>query len=99
MPNNPRRHSHPKPAQSEPAFDTPQPDTAPAAAAADVPNGNGSAPDAQAAPPSSPASPASAVPQQQQPQQPPPKRLNITDLKDMSIQKLTGIAKDLSVAG
>jgi transcription termination factor Rho len=28
-----------------------------------------------------------------------PKRLNITDLKDMSIQKLTQIAKDLNVAG
>ena len=26
-------------------------------------------------------------------------RLNITDLKDMSIQKLTQIAKDLAVAG
>src|SRR5438094_3970510 len=36
------------------------------------------------------------------PQAPPPpqgQRLNITDLKDMSIQKLTQIAKDLNVAG
>src|SRR5215472_1544352 len=30
---------------------------------------------------------------------PAPKRLNITDLKDMSIQKLTQIAKDLNVGG
>src|SRR5213592_1298939 len=41
--------------------------------------------------------------QQQQPQQAPPRRpgegLNITDLKDMSIQKLTQIAKDMNVAG
>jgi transcription termination factor Rho len=34
-----------------------------------------------------------------QPKPPQPPRLNITDLKDMSIQKLTQIAKDLSVAG
>src|SRR5262249_27104914 len=45
--------------------------------------------------------------QQSQPQQPPPPQqqqqrregLRITDLKDMSIQKLTQIAKDLSVGG
>jgi transcription termination factor Rho len=37
-------------------------------------------------------------PQQQQPQRPRP-GLNITDLKDMSIQKLTQIAKDLNVGG
>src|SRR5471032_3460408 len=44
---------------------------------------------------------ASATPEQ--PKAPPPpaqgQRLNITDLKDMSIQKLTQIAKDLAVAG
>src|SRR5262245_44682794 len=37
------------------------------------------------------------------PKAPPPRRqtdgLNITDLKDMSIQKLTQIAKDMNVAG
>jgi transcription termination factor Rho len=33
------------------------------------------------------------------PPQPPPRGLNITDLKDMSIQKLTQIAKDLNVGG
>ncbi len=65
--------------------------------------GNGTtAPDASAAP-------ADSLPPEQskaglQPQQaPPPRRpgegLNITDLKDMSIQKLTQIAKDLTVGG
>src|SRR5437667_12589770 len=65
--------------------------------------GNGTtAPDAFAAP-------ADRLPPEQskagpQPQQaPPPRRpgegLNITDLKDMSIQKLTQIAKDLTVGG
>src|SRR5437764_12317348 len=42
-------------------------------------------------------------PPAQSPAQPPPRRpgegLNITDLKDMSIQKLTQIAKDMNVAG
>src|SRR5206468_4601064 len=46
---------------------------------------------------------AETKPQQQQPPQPPARRpgegLNITDLKDMSIQKLTQIAKDMNVAG
>ena len=44
-----------------------------------------------------------ANPEQPKPGPPPPRRpgegLNITDLKDMSIQKLTQIAKDLTVAG
>src|SRR3989442_13437800 len=45
-----------------------------------------------------------AQPQGQSPPQPPPPQqqqrgLNITDLKDMSIQKLTQIAKDLNVGG
>src|SRR4029453_209060 len=46
--------------------------------------------------PETPQEPAKAAP-------PPPRRagegLNITDLKDMSIQKLTQIAKDMSVTG
>jgi transcription termination factor Rho len=57
----------------------------------------------QDAPPPSPAQAQPSAP----PQQPPPQQqqrragqgLNITDLKDMSIQKLTQIAKDLTVAG
>jgi transcription termination factor Rho len=48
-----------------------------------------------------PAAAATEAPRQQ-PQQPQPKpapTLNINDLKDMSIQKLTQVAKDLNVAG
>jgi transcription termination factor Rho len=65
--------------------------------------GNGTtAPDVSAAPPDSlPPEQSKAGPQPQQ--APPPRRpgegLNITDLKDMSIQKLTQIAKDLTVGG
>jgi transcription termination factor Rho len=67
-----------------------------------------STPPADAPPPQAQAQPSAppqpAPPPQQQPQQQPPQRragqgLNITDLKDMSIQKLTQIAKDLTVAG
>src|SRR5262249_26659404 len=51
------------------------------------------APPAPAAPPAAP-TPAAAPPSQEQ-----RRGLNITDLKDMSIQKLTQIAKDLAVGG
>jgi transcription termination factor Rho len=48
---------------------------------------------------SAPSEPPKAAPQPA-PQSPPAQqRLNITDLKDMSIQKLTQIAKDLAVGG
>jgi hypothetical protein len=56
---------------------------------------NGS-PDPESATPEAPPAPAD------QPKTGPPRRpegLNITDLKDMSIQKLTQIAKDMTVAG
>ena len=43
--------------------------------------------------------PQAEQPKTDQPKPQQPSRLNITDLKDMSIQKLTQIAKDLSVAG
>jgi len=58
------------------------------------------APPPGASPPSQPA-PASAPPQQSAQGQPPQRRqgLNITDLKDMGIQKLTQIAKYLNVGG
>jgi transcription termination factor Rho len=53
-----------------------------------------------------PEAPAAETPSTDPPQQPPPQQqpqrrdgLRITDLKDMSIQKLTQIAKDLSVGG
>ena len=69
--------------------------------------GNGTtAPDAPSAPTDGllPEQPKIGPPlPQAQPQPPPPRRpgegLNITDLKDMSIQKLTQIAKDLTVGG
>ena len=92
MANNPRRHTPPKPAQDGPAdppsqassvTEDPPPQALPASA------------DRQDETPQQP-------PQQGQPGQPKPQqptRLNITDLKDMSIQKLTQIAKELSVAG
>src|SRR5579871_6416914 len=52
---------------------------------------------AATATPENPTSAPAAAPGPDAP--PPPKRLNITDLKDMSIQKLTQIAKDLNVGG
>ncbi len=60
------------------------------------PAGGTTAPDAAATP-----TDASASPEQPRAASPPPQgqRLNITDLKDMSIQKLTQVAKDLAVAG
>src|SRR3954465_7547336 len=56
---------------------------------------------AAAAEPTAPASTVAAEPPKPEAPKPapPPRGLNITDLKDMSIQKLTQIAKDLSVAG
>jgi transcription termination factor Rho len=54
-------------------------------------------PQQQAPPQSSQSAPSQQAAPQQQP--PKPQRLNITDLKDMSIQKLTQIAKELTVAG
>ena len=62
---------------------TTTPDAAPPTETSATPD-----PQPNAAPQPPPAAPA-----------PPQQRLNITDLKDMSIQKLTQIAKDLAVAG
>jgi hypothetical protein len=53
----------------------------------------------QAAPPAAAATDAPRPPQPQSPQPKPAPTLNINDLKDMSIQKLTQVAKDLNVAG
>jgi transcription termination factor Rho len=75
------------PESSSAAQSTPTPDAPPA-----PPQG----PAQQAAPPQ-PAPPPQHQPQQQQRRA--GQGLNITDLKDMSIQKLTQIAKDLTVAG
>jgi transcription termination factor Rho len=64
--------------------------------------GNGTTATEAAAPAetSAQAEPAKPAPQPAPPPAPPAQqRLNITDLKDMSIQKLTQIAKDLAVGG
>jgi transcription termination factor Rho len=92
MPSHHKRHTPSRPPNGQTTsdvdapVDTVNPELAPSAQSPQ-----------EAAPPSQPQ-------QAQQPQQPqPPRRagqgLNITDLKDMSIQKLTQIAKDLTVAG
>ena len=98
MPSTPKRHA---PAR-----------TATGSAAPDQPTGSADAPapdaSTSAQPPPQQQAPPQQMPQQQMPQgaqQPPPPSsqrrdgLRITDLKDMSIQKLTQIAKDLSVGG
>jgi len=78
------------PESSSTAQSTPTPDAPPA-----QPPSQGQA---QQSAPSQPAPPPPHQPQQQQPRRA-GQGLNITDLKDMSIQKLTQIAKDLTVAG
>src|SRR5262245_9750832 len=88
MPTNINRHGPSRMANG------PAPE--PAAATAPSPE---QAEAAQQPPPAQ--TPASPPPQQQAQQQGrrPGEGLNITDLKDMSIQKLTQIAKDLNVGG
>src|SRR5258706_13595891 len=85
MPSNHKRHAPARTANGSSTPDEPTAQTAQAIQTAETP-----APDA----------PSTAQPQPP-PQQPPQRRdgLRITDLKDMSIQKLTQIAKDLSVGG
>jgi transcription termination factor Rho len=100
MPNNSRRHGPHKPAQNAPVSDSP---SATASASTDAPTAvadqqkPAEQPPPQAALPAAPAQPPASPPPAQQPAK--PQRLNITDLKDMSIQKLTQIAKELNVAG
>src|SRR3954467_15415517 len=93
MPSNPKRS-----APGRTGNGTTTPDAATPAAG---PPRTGTPPPA----PPPPAEPA-AIPEPPRPAPPPPsapppaqQRLNITDLKDMSIQKLTQIAKDLTVGG
>src|SRR5262245_19093485 len=65
-------------------------------------NGSPAASDPSGGSAPTPASPEAQPADQQQQRGGPPRRpegLNITDLKDMSIQKLTQIAKDMTVAG
>jgi transcription termination factor Rho len=110
MPSNHKRHAPARTANGPATPDAPAPpiETAPPeqqlskAAAVQAPP---PAPPPQAAqpPPSSPPPQSSPQPQPaaqpHAPQRRPGEGLNITDLKDMSIQKLTQIAKDLTVGG
>jgi transcription termination factor Rho len=91
MPSNHKRH-HPARPAAQTATDT----AAPPEPAKDVTSSEQSvkSPDAKAADEGArPAAPAAPPQPERRP------GLNITDLKDMSIQKLTQIAKDLSVGG
>jgi len=90
MPSTPKRHAPARTATGQAAPDQPM------AASPDAPASDASS----TAQPSQPSQPSP----QQQPQAPPSAQqrrdgLRITDLKDMSIQKLTQIAKDLTVGG
>jgi transcription termination factor Rho len=83
MPSNHKRHA---PARTANGSSTPDQPTAQATQTPEAPAAE---------------TPSTAPPQQPPPPQQPQRRdgLRITDLKDMSIQKLTQIAKDLSVGG
>jgi len=113
MPSNQKRHTaartaggsstqdQPPAATTEtPAAEQPQP-TAPSQPSQNAPPQRSSPPPQSSQPQSSQPPQQAAPPQQSQPQQQGSRRdgLRITDLKDMSIQKLTQIAKDLSVSG
>ena len=89
MPSNPKRHGPARTANGPTAPDTTTPTetTTPEQPKAAASPPQASAPSAQPPSPPAPAPP------------PQPQRLNITDLKDMSIQKLTQVAKDLNVGG
>ena len=89
MPSNPKRHGPARTANGPTAPDTTTPTetTTPEQPKAAASPPQASAPSAQPSSPPAPAPP------------PQPQRLNITDLKDMSIQKLTQVAKDLNVGG
>ena len=110
MPSNHKRPSQGRGAQTPTAPDAPEQSPAVEKAERTEKDANPEQPKAvavqEAAPPaqlpaaSSPASPApGSAPQQQSQQAQRRQGLNITDLKDMGIQKLTQIAKDLNVGG
>ncbi len=104
MPSHHKRHTPSRPPNGPTAAAAPAETANPDLAAQSAPPLT--TPESQAAPTPPPQPPSQPQAQQQQPQQQPPQQqrragqgLNITDLKDMSIQKLTQIAKDLTVAG
>jgi transcription termination factor Rho len=86
MPSNQKR---PHPARTAAS-------ASPEAAAPETPPRDPAAPESQPRPPAAAALPPPGAAPPQEQRRP---GLNITDLKDMSIQKLTQIAKDLSVGG
>jgi transcription termination factor Rho len=100
MPSHHKRHTPARTANGPIATDAAAPAEAAnpesSSAAPSTPTADPPPPQGQAQP-SAPPQP--APPPQQQPQRRAGQGLNITDLKDMSIQKLTQIAKDLTVAG
>ncbi|HWW82371.1 MAG TPA: transcription termination factor Rho, partial [Vicinamibacterales bacterium] len=103
MPSNHKRHAPARTANGPAAPEAISASAeAPAAAAAAPPSPPASAPNPEPAPAPA-ATPAPAPVAAAKPGPQPPRRpgegLNITDLKDMSIQKLTQIAKDLNVGG
>src|SRR5437867_6332848 len=106
MPSHHKRHTPARTANGPIATDaagppdTANPESTPAAQSTttqDAPAQSEPQAQQQPAPPQQQAAP--PPPPQQQQQRRAGQGLNITDLKDMSIQKLTQIAKDLTVAG
>jgi len=101
MPTNHKRHG-PGRAANGPSTDPAAVSDAPPAEQSKA--GSQASPPPAAAPQAPPPQPQAQAPPAQQPQHQqqgrrPGEGLNITDLKDMSIQKLTQIAKDLNVGG
>jgi transcription termination factor Rho len=105
MPSNHKRHAPARTANGPATPDTPAtptetapPDQQPSKAAQAIqPPPPAPQPQAAQSPPPSPQPQPSGQPHA--PQRRPGEGLNITDLKDMSIQRLTQIAKDLTVGG
>jgi len=91
-----RHASGSTPSDPQTSTDAPQPDAATEASAAPAPVSEPTAPAGASSPAPGAAAP---PPRQSAPQQKPADALKITDLKDLSIQKLTQIAKDKNVVG
>jgi len=99
MPSHHKRHTSSRSANGPTAQDVATVDTATSETTATPQASQDAAPAPPQQPPPQQQSPQPPQQQQQQQQQRRAQGLNITDLKDMSIQKLTQIAKDLTVAG
>src|SRR3954464_12888527 len=99
MPTNPKRHAPARTATVPASADPPAVVPEPAAAPAEPPKTAAPAAITQPPPVAAQPAPPPAAPPQAPPAARRPDGLKITDLKDMSIQKLTQIAKDMTVAG